>query len=168
MIDSAQRELSMRDGKHTYAVSIRWTGNRGSGTRDYTSYDRTHEITAPSKPAIAGSSDAAFRGDATRYNPEDLLVASLSACHMLSYLHLCAVSGIEVVAYADDAAGTMVEVRESGGHFTDVVLRPRVTIANGDPDLAAHLHEKAHHQCFIANSVNFPVRCEPTITLAPG
>jgi organic hydroperoxide reductase OsmC/OhrA len=110
---------------------------------------------------IPGSADPAFRGDATRYNPEELLVMSLSSCHMLWYLHLCAEAGVIVTAYVDDAVGTLVEVKETGGHFTEVILRPVATLqAGSDAALAAQLHEKAHHLCFVANSVNFPVRVE--------
>jgi organic hydroperoxide reductase OsmC/OhrA len=159
----------------TYQVTVRWTGNRGEGTADYAAYDRTHEIAAPRRPPIGGSADPSFRGDPTRYNPEDLLVAALSACHMLSYLHLCAISGIVVTAYVDDAVGTMTH-GEDGGRFTEVVLRPTVTVRSGAArgsadaddaslrDRARALHERAHHQCFIANSVNFPVHCEPRIS----
>lgn len=116
---------------------------------------------------VPGSSDPAFRGTPDRYNPEDLLVASLSACHMLFYLHLCATGKVVVTAYEDEASGTMVEVPGTGGHFTEVMLRPRVTISSDDADLAQSLHDKAHHLCFIANSVNFPVRCEPEVVVQP-
>lgn len=151
----------MSHGEHAYAVTIRWTGNRGTGTSDYRAYDRTHEIVAAGKPPIPASSDPAFRGSADRYNPEDLLVASLSGCHLLTYLHLCGVSGVTVTGYEDHATGTMVET-DNGGHFTDVILRPVVTISSeSDAAIAMSLHDKAHHLCFIANSVNFPVRCEP-------
>ncbi len=155
----------MGTGEHTYEVAIRWTGNRGDGTSAYSAYDRTHEITARGKPPLPGSSDPAFRGDPARYNPEDLLVASLSSCHMLVYLHLCAAENVVVTSYEDHAAGTMVETNDGGGHFTEVVLRPAVVIRDGDAAVALQLHDRAHHLCFIANSVNFPVRCEPTITL---
>ena len=148
---------------HAYQITTTWTGNTGAGTSDYRGYERAHEISAPNKPVIAGSSDAAFRGDATRYNPEELLVASLSACHMLWYLHLCAENGIVVMAYMDDARGTMAETENGSGHFTEVTLRPVVTIAAGDGERAKHLHERAHELCYIANSMNFPVRCECTI-----
>jgi organic hydroperoxide reductase OsmC/OhrA len=149
-------------GKHGYSVSLRWTGNRGSGTSDYKSYGREHVVSAQGKVAeIAGSSDPHFRGNADRYNPEELLVASLSACHMLSYLHLCAVNGVVVVGYEDDASGTMVETANGGGRMTGVTLRPRVTItAESDAAKAEELHHRAHELCFIANSVNFPVGCE--------
>lgn len=153
-------------GQHSYTVNVTWTGDLGEGTRSYRAYSRDHELTAPGRPTIAGSSDPAFRGDDTRYNPEDLLVASLSACHMLWYLHLAVGAGIVVRAYADDAEGTMVETADGGGHFSEVVLRPVVTVDAGvEPAAAQRLHEQAHHLCFIANSVNFPVRCEPTLRM---
>lgn len=143
--------------QHSYAVRIEWTGNDGEGTKSYRSYRRDHTIGADGKSTIAASSDPAFRGDATRFNPEDLLVASLSGCHMLTYLHLCAVNGVNVVAYRDDASGVMCEREDGGGAFAQVELRPKVTISMGDRAKALQLHEKAHHLCFIANSVNFPV-----------
>ena len=132
----------------------------------YRANSRAHEILAGGKPPIAGSADPAFRGDAARWNPEDMLVGSLSACHMLWYLHLCSVKGVTVLAYEDEAEGTMIE-EPRNGRFAEVVLRPRVTIrAGSDPDRAAALHERAHADCFIANSMNFPVRCEPEIVVA--
>jgi len=147
---------------HSYPIRMRWTGNTGQGTRDYRAYERAHEYSVAGKPVVPGSSDPNFRGDRTRYNPEELLVMSLSSCHMLWYLHLCAERKIVVVDYVDDAEGTMVEDAERGGFFTAVVLRPAITLAAGsDAALAESLHERAHHLCFIANSVNFPVRCEP-------
>lgn len=150
--------------EHSYTVRVEWTGNLGQGTSTYRGYSRDHEITVAGKPPIPGSSDQAFRGDPTRYNPEDLLVCSLSACHMLWYLHLCAREGIVVVTYTDRASGVMVETPDGGGRFKEVVLHPRVTIdAGGDEALASQLHERAHDLCFIARSVNFPVRCRPTI-----
>jgi organic hydroperoxide reductase OsmC/OhrA len=148
---------------HAYQIKTTWTGNRGTGTSDYRAYERAHEFSAPHKPVIVGSSDPAFRGDATRYNPEELLVASLSACHMLWYLHLCSENGIVVTAYADDAHGTMAETSNGSGHFTEVALHPVITIASGDGELAQRLHERAHERCYIARSVNFPVRCESEI-----
>ena len=149
---------------HSYQVTVRWTGNQGQGTKTYTGYKRDHEISVDGKLTIPGSSDPTFRGDRTRYNPEDLLVASLSTCHMLWYLHLCSQAGIVVTDYLDDAKGTMKETSDGGGYFTEVLLRPAVTMALGaDLDLASQLHENAHHLCFIANSVNFPVRCEPSM-----
>lgn len=156
----------MADGtRHSHAVRLTWTGNLGQGTSGYRAYDRAHEISAAGKPSIPGSSDPAFRGDPSRYNPEDLLVASLSACHMLWYLHLCADAKIIVTDYVDDAVGAMVETPDGGGHFEEVVLRPAVIIREGDAALATKLHGRAHHLCFIASSVNFPVRCEPRIEM---
>jgi organic hydroperoxide reductase OsmC/OhrA len=153
--------------EHGYAVTVRWTGNLDAGTRDYRAYSRNHVIEAPGKPALAGSSDPVFRGDPACYSPEDLLVASLAACHMLWYLHLCADAGIAVTHYEDHAAGTMEETGDGGGSFTEVVLRPQVTVApESDVALATRLHEEAHRKCFIANSVNFPVRHEAVIDLA--
>jgi organic hydroperoxide reductase OsmC/OhrA len=147
---------------------MRWTGNTGNGTRDYKSYERAHEYSVEGKPVIPGSADPAFRGDATRYNPEELLVMSISSCHLLWYLHLCATHKIVVTDYVDEAVGTLLEVKETGGHFTEVVLRPAVTLAAGsDVAVAESLHDKAHHLCFVANSVNFPVRCEPSTSVQP-
>src|SRR5215475_4207834 len=154
-----------KQGKqHRYAVEVRWTGNLGEGTRSYKSYARTHDISSGQKPTIPGSSDPAFRGDADRWNPEDLMVAAVSACHKLWYLHLCAVAGVNVVGYVDHAEGTMIEDAARGGHFSGVILRPEVTVtADSDPEKAAALHHDAHEKCFIANSVNFPIACEPSI-----
>ena len=155
--------------QHRYAVTTEWTGNLGEGTAGYRAYSRSHDIKATGKPVIAGSSDPAFRGDPGRYNPEDLLVASLSACHMLWYLHLCSAAKIVVMAYVDDAVGAMDEGADGGGRFSKVVLRPRVTIQLGaDLDMAKRLHAEAHAKCFIANSVNFPVEHEPEVTVAAG
>lgn len=152
--------------EHSYSVNVCWTGNIGTGTSGYRDYKREHEISASGKPPIPASSDPAFRGDKTRYNPEELLVASLSACHMLWYLHLCAEAGIVVVEYQDDANGTMTETEDRGGYFTEVTLRPAVKVSAGaDPELARNLHDQAHHLCFIANSVNFPVLCEPSLVV---
>lgn len=150
--------------EHIYKTDLVWTGNTGDGTKTYKGYSRAHEISIEGKPTIVGSSDPHFNGDPSRYNPEELLVAALSACHMLYYLHLCADAKIVVVDYRDSATGVMVETANGGGHFTEVVLRPRVAISNdSDAEEAEKIHHKAHELCFIANSVNFPVRCEPTI-----
>lgn len=151
--------------EHHYPVEVVWTGNRGEGTRTYQGYGRDHEIRVAGRPVIAGSSDAAFRGDAGKHNPEDMLVASLSACHMLWYLHLAADAGVVVTHYVDRAEGTLV-VDAKGGRFSEVVLHPEVTIAAGDAAKAEALHEDAHRACFIANSVHFPVRCEPRIAVS--
>lgn len=150
--------------EHRYNVVVQWTGNRGTGTADYRAYDRAHEIGAPGKPSIPGSADPQFRGDPERWNPEELLVASLSACHKLWYLHLAASAGIVVTDYVDSADGIMVEDETGGGHFARVVLRPRVTVtAESDVEAAQRLHDDAHAKCFIANSVNFPVDHEPVV-----
>jgi organic hydroperoxide reductase OsmC/OhrA len=151
--------------EHHYQVTVRWTGNLGTGTSAYKAYTRDHVIESGGKVPILGSSDPAFLGDKTRWNPEDLLVASTSACHKLWYLHLCAEAGIAVLAYVDEAEGTMVEGEK--GRFTKIVLRPRVTVRAGDDvELAQRLHHDAHEQCFVANSLNFPVLCEPSIQAA--
>lgn len=149
---------------HTYSAYVRWIAADGVGTKNYRSYSRNHTIGAESKPEIAASSDSAFRGDAARYNPEELLVASLSSCHMLWYLHLCSVNGITVIGYSDDASGAMEEEGGGTAHFVAVELRPKVTLAGGgDTDKALALHEDAHRLCFIARSVNFPVTVEPEV-----
>jgi organic hydroperoxide reductase OsmC/OhrA len=153
----------MTGKQHTYAVAVRWTGNRGDGTRTYAGYSRDHEVSAAGKPVLPGSSDPGFRGDPTRYNPEELLVAALSTCHMLWFLHLCADARIVVTEYTDDAHGVMVERADGGGQFTEVTLRPSVRVQDAfDESQIAALHERAHHRCFIASSVNFPVKCEPS------
>jgi organic hydroperoxide reductase OsmC/OhrA len=149
--------------EHRYSVTVTWTGNTGTGTSTYRSYERAHEISAEGKAVIAASSDAAFRGDRTRWNPEELLVAALSSCHQLAYLHLCAVAGIVVVDYVDHAEGWMEETPDGAGQFTRVMLRPKVTISAGNPAKAKELHHEAHEKCFIARSVNFPVECEAEI-----
>ncbi len=151
--------------EHIYNTNLIWTGNLGDGTKTYKGYSRAHEISIEGKPVIVGSSDPHFNGDASRYNPEELLVAALSACHMLYYLHLCADARIVVVDYADNATGSMIETANGGGHFTEVVLRPRVVVSKqSDANLAKELHARAHGLCFIANSVNFPVKHEPEIS----
>ena len=163
MDERCTSEMSIESpSDHAYTVTVTWTGNTGSGTSSYRAYDRAHEIGALGKASIPGSSDPAFRGDATRYNPEEMLVGSLSACHMLWYLHLASEAGIAVTAYQDIAEGVMVEDARGGGRFTEVVLQPEITVPPGtDLVQAAALHTVAHARCFIANSVNFPVRCEP-------
>lgn len=160
----------MAESGHDYAVAVTWTGNTGPGTTAYDAYARDHEITAGAKPPIAGSADPAFRGDPRRYNPEELLVASLAACHMLWYLHLCAAAGIPVLAYRDRAVGRMQENAAGGGRFVEVLLRPEVTLAAGADDRRAEaLHAEAHARCFVGASVNFPVRHAPaTRVVAAG
>ena len=152
---------------HTYTVTVTWRGNAGSGTSGYRAYGRAHDVSVPGKPVIPASSDPAFRGDPSRYNPEEMLVASLSSCHMLWYLHLCSAHGIVVQAYEDIAEGVMVEQPSGGGAFSEVVLQPEITLAPGaDLARAQALHADAHAKCFIANSVNFPIRHEPVFRLA--
>ena len=153
--------------QHTYQVQVEWTGNDGEGTKTYRSYRRDHSIVAEGKPQIMGSSDPAFRGDRSRYNPEELLVAALSSCHMLSYLHLCAVNHINVVEYRDAAIGTMEESADGSAQFAQVILYPAVKIsAESDRDQAQALHHDAHRLCFIARSVNFPVEVAAEIEQA--
>ena len=149
--------------QHNYSVSVKWTGNTGQGTQNYRDYERNHSISTVNKPDILCSSDPAFRGDNTRYNPEELLLASLSSCHMLWYLHLCAISGVKVVAYSDNAKGTMIESADGGGQFSEVLLNPVVVVSEESMTVkATDLHKKANELCFIANSVNFPVKHNPT------
>lgn len=151
-------------GEHHYDVEIVWTGNKGNGTADYRAYGREHVVKAEGRPDIAGSSDPQFRGDPARWNPEQLLVAALSQCHMLWYLHLCADAGVIVTAYHDLPHGTM-----SDESFVSVVLRPRVTVADASMVAKAEqLHHPAHDRCYIANSVNFPVSHEPVISVEAG
>jgi organic hydroperoxide reductase OsmC/OhrA len=151
--------------EHHYAVTVEWIGNTGQGTADYRAYARTHRITAEGKPPLIGSADPAFRGDATHWNPEDLLVAALAACHKLWYLHLCADAGITVTSYRDEASGVMAE-SGAGGQFERVVLRPRVTITDAaHRERAESLHAEASARCFIRNSVNFPVEHAASVTV---
>jgi len=153
--------------EHHYLTQLRWTGNRGEGTTNYRAYDRDHVLSAGGKPEIAGSSDPSFRGNPLRYNPEELLVASLSSCHLLWYLHLCAVNGVVVVDYRDSAEGVMDEADNGSGRFLSVVLRPVVTVREaGMREKAMELHHEANKMCFLANSVNFPVLHEPVIAVA--
>jgi organic hydroperoxide reductase OsmC/OhrA len=152
---------------HRYVVTLKWTGNLGSGTSNYRSYSRNYEISSPGKPSINGSSDPAFRGDKNSWNPEELLVGSLAACHKLWFLHLCATSGIVVIDYVDCAEGFMEESSDGSGRFQKVILKPEVTLAPGsDSSKAMKLHDEAHEKCFIANSVNFPVTHEAQIKIA--
>lgn len=152
---------------HRYQLSTQWTGNTGSGTKDYQSFDRSYVITIENKPPIAGSSDPSFRGDRTKYNPEELLLASLSSCHMLWYLHLCAEAKIIVESYKDNALGVMIETASGGGYFSEVTLRPQLVLAEEWMiDKALALHEQANKLCFIANSVNFPVYHKPSCSVS--
>lgn len=154
---------------HSYAADVVWTGAGPTGTTAYGAYGREHEIRVPGKPVVLGSADPVFRGDPARHNPEELLVAALAQCHMLWFLHLAAASGVVVVGYADRATGTMRVEAAGHGQFTEVTLRPQVTVRAGaaassgsalDAQLA-DLHRRAHEHCFLARSVSFPVRTEP-------
>ncbi len=147
---------------HQYLLTVKWTGNKGKGTSAYRSYERSHTITSKNKPDILCSSDPVFRGDKTKYNPEEFLVAAISSCHMLSYLHLCSDTGIVVVDYIDNPVGIMEESPDGSGHFTGVTLHPVVTVSNQSMiDKANELHERANQLCFIANSCNFKVHHKP-------
>lgn len=154
-------------GEHAYELTATWTGNLGTGTSGYRDYSRDVTIEIAGKPNLLASADKPFRGDPARWNPEDLLLASLSQCHLLSYLYACVVAGVTVVSYRDRATGTMTEDGRGGGSFTDVLLRPEVQVADAAMVPAAQrAHEQAHDWCFIANSMNFPVRHEAVVTVA--
>jgi len=154
-------------GEHTYRVAVEWTGDRGTGTSGYRDYARDVTIRIEGKPELLASADRAFRGDASRWNPEDMLLAALSECHLLSYLHACVQVGVVVIAYTDEATGIMREDGKGGGTFAEVMLRPRVTVAEASMIPAAEAaHAAANRMCFIANSVNFPVRHEPAVSAA--
>jgi organic hydroperoxide reductase OsmC/OhrA len=149
---------------HTYEVALTWTGNTGTGTSAYGAFERSVDASAEGKPVIPGSADPAYRGARDRWSPEELLVVSLSQCHMLWYLVLCAKEGVVVTDYVDHASGILSETPDGGGHFEEVMLRPEVTIATADRiERAIALHERAHDLCFVARSVNFAVRAEPTV-----
>lgn len=154
---------------HHYAARTVWEGNRGAGTASYDGYERGYRVVIAGKPDLCGSADPDFRGDPSKHNPEDLLLASVSACHMLTYLALCARSGVRVLAYEDEARAVMREDGAGGGQFTDIVLRPVVTVAGAD-DVggAMRLHQRAHALCFIANSCRVPIRHEPVVRIAEG
>ncbi len=149
--------------QHNYSLSLQWTGNTGTGTSTYTTYERSHTICIDNKVEILGSSDPAFRGDKTKHNPEEFLLASISSCHMLWYLHLCAAAGIIVTDYTDHATSVMIESADGGGKFTEATLKPTVTITDILlTEKANELHKKANELCFVANSLNFPVYHNPT------
>lgn len=150
---------------HHFSAKLTWTDAAKGTTSSYESYSRDHLIEVPGKPPLPGSADKVFHGDSSRHNPEDLLVVSLSSCHMLTYLAEAARAGVHVVAYSDEASGTM-QMHEGKMRFTEVSLRPQVVIAAGsDPAQATRLHERAHEHCFIANSVNFPVSCDARVSV---
>jgi len=153
--------------QHNYSLTITWTGNKGTGTSGYRAYERSHIVSKENKVDIECSSDPSFRGDATKHNPEELLLAALSSCHMLAYLHLCAEAGVVVTAYIDNATGLMEETPNGSGHFVSATLFPVVTVTAASMiDKANELHHKAHELCFIANSCNFPVEAQPFCQLA--
>jgi organic hydroperoxide reductase OsmC/OhrA len=152
---------------HHYKVDIKWTGNSGMGTSNYTAYERSHTISTNEKDCIYGSSDPSFRGDKTKYNPEELFIASLSGCHMLWFLHLCSDANIIVIDYADTATGTMQETKDGGGRFTEVTLHPNVVVSDASMiDKANELHHEANKLCYIANSCNFPIHHKPNCKAA--
>lgn len=152
---------------HNYSLTIKWTGNKGTGTSNYTAYGRSHTIAAVNKPDLLCSSEPVFRGDKSKYNPEELFVASISSCHMLWFLHLCADAGIVVLNYTDNPVGIMTESSGGSGHFTKVTLRPSVTVANKSMiNRANKLHERANELCYIANSCNFKIHHEPVCNAA--
>lgn len=155
----------MTGKEHRYRPTVVWTGNTGEGTASYRAYERAHMIAAIGKADIAGSSDAGFRGDAGRWNPEEMFVASVSTCHMLWYLHLCAVNGVVVLDYRDDPEGLMIEEADGSGAFARIVLRPTVRLSAGsDERKARELHHEAHRMCFIANSVKCEIATEPVFS----
>ncbi|WP_336960822.1 OsmC family protein [Chryseobacterium contaminans] len=149
---------------HHYKTTIKWTGNKGTGTRGYRDYERSHSISVENKTVIEGSSDPAFRGDKTKHNPEDMFLSSVSSCHMLWYLHFCSEAGVIVTDYIDEATGIMEETANGSGYFTEVTLHPIVTVAEESMiEKAKELHHKANQFCFIANSVNFSVKHIPAV-----
>ncbi|WP_420384981.1 OsmC family protein [Roseivirga sp.] len=152
---------------HAYQLENKWTGNLGNGTKSYSGYERSHELYAEGKSiTIPGSSDPAFRGDKSRYNPEELFLASISTCHMLWYLHLCSANQINVLSYKDMAKGKMVEHKDGSGAFESVTLSPEIIVEEERMiPLAISLHKEAHKMCFIANSCNFEISCEPHVTI---
>jgi organic hydroperoxide reductase OsmC/OhrA len=153
--------------EHFYTLTIQWTGNKGNGTLNYRSYERSHSISSDKKETILVSADPAFRGDKTKYNPEELLLASLSGCHMLWFLHICADSGVNVIEYVDKPTGIMEETENGGGKFKEVTLNPIVTVNDlNSLDKLDEIHKKANELCFIANSVNFIVKHNTTGKIA--
>lgn len=157
----------MTNATHDYTARVVWDGNTGEGTARYAGYQRAYRVLVAGKPELEGSADPAFRGDASKHNPEDLFLASISACHMLFYLALCALEGVRVIAYEDDAHGSMAMDADGGGRFVEVLLRPRVVVsADSDAGVAEALHAVAHARCFIANSCSVPIRNEASIVVA--
>ena len=156
----------MSNTPHRYSTRIIWEGNRGEGTSGYTTYGRTYRVVTAEKPDLVGSADPRFRGERDKYNPEDLFLASVASCHMLFYLSLCSRAGVQVIAYQDEAEGTLSFDEDGGGRFTDIVLHPLVTIASAESAAAAaDLHAEAHRRCFIANSCATFIRCVATVQI---
>lgn len=156
-----------RVAEHSYSAQLEWTGNRGTGTSGYRAYGREYLIRVPGKPLLEGSSDPVFCGNADRHNPEDLLLSSVSACHMLWFLHLAADSGVVVTAYSDSASGVLQLEPDGSGRFIRIHLRPQVTVLNAAmQEICAALHEKANRLCFIANSLNFKIEHHPLVQVA--
>ena len=154
---------------HAYDVTVTWTGNLGDGTSHYRAYRRHHTVTTSGRPDLLGSADPTFHGDRERWNPEQLLLAALAQCHMLSYLHVCVNEGVVVTGYTDTATGSMTTDPDGSGRFTEAVLHPRVTVVEPSMvEAATRAHHRAHELCFIANSVSFPVRHDPEVVVATG
>jgi len=155
--------------EHYYNLITQWTGNKGAGTKDYRAYTRGYRISSAGKDDILASADPAFLGDSSKYNPEEFLLAAISSCHMLWFLHLCADSGVVVVDYVDNANGTMIESSGGGGQFKEVMLRPTVSVTEHSMmSKLDEIHERAHKKCFISNSVNFPVTFIGTYKVSNG
>jgi organic hydroperoxide reductase OsmC/OhrA len=152
--------------EYIYRLETVWVGAAKTTSFTYESYSREYQINIAGKTSLIASADPHFRGDSHLYNPEDLLVASLSGCHMLSYLALCSRSRIKIFAYRDNAVGKMTK-RDGKIGFLEVILYPQVQIESADSlDKAIKLHQQAHRECFIANSVNFPVLNRPVVSVA--
>jgi organic hydroperoxide reductase OsmC/OhrA len=154
--------------EHHYKLTAEWTGNTGDGTKNIRTYDRSHTVHILGKPDLFLTTDNPLVGDKSKLNPEDLLVSALSSCHMLSYLYVCALEGVVVTNYIDEATGVMIENEDGGGNFREVTLNPKVRVADESMiDKANELHHRAHEVCYIANSVNFEVKCFPTCKIEP-
>ena len=152
--------------RHQYQSTVTWTGNRGSGTLDYRAYDRNFLVRIEGKPDIEGSSDSVFNGDKSVHNPEDMLLSAVASCHMLWYLHLCSENEIIVLEYTDYAIGEMKEEKDGSGRFESITLQPEIVI-NDEKNIvkAKALHAEANKMCFIANSLNFPVKHEVKVSI---
>jgi organic hydroperoxide reductase OsmC/OhrA len=152
--------------EHNYKLTAVWTGNNGDGTKNVRTYDRSHTVSIEGKPELFLTTDNAAVGDKSKLNPEDLLVAAISSCHMLSYLYLCSLDGVVITSYTDNATGIMLENESGGGSFKEIILHPICEVTDESMiTKALELHHKAHEICYIANSVNFEVTCNPTCTI---